>query len=118
MATELKYDIQDLKSRMVALETLSATIHHKVPVREEEGRAKGHGMDNNLQGAEGGVLPPLTLGKGEYKPLKTAPFTEIPESSNARGCSAYHHSPYEPRDYKLPKVDFPKFDGEHPHVWK
>jgi hypothetical protein len=64
MATTLQADIQDIKSRIVALEKLSATP--KVPPREEEGRANGHSKNNVIQGDGGLGLPPLTMGKGEY----------------------------------------------------
>jgi hypothetical protein len=116
MVAELQSDIKDLKSRMVALETLSTTAP-KVPPREEEGRAKGHREDNDFQGGDAGGFPHLTVGKGEYKPLKTDPFQDIHESSHARGIFtvSQHH---EPKDFKLPKLDFPKFDGEHPQVWR
>jgi hypothetical protein len=42
----------------------------------------------------------------------------LPESSNTRGYSSYHQPHHEPREFKLPKIDFPKFEGEHPQVWK
>jgi hypothetical protein len=70
MATELKADIQDLKSCMVALETLS-TSPPKIPLREEEGWAKGHSDAKKFQGGDlGGPFPNLTLGKGEFQTLK------------------------------------------------
>jgi hypothetical protein len=115
MATELKNDIQDLKSHMVALETLSATSPPKVPPCEEEGRAKDHNNDKDLQGGDvGSFIPHHTLGKVEYKTLKTTTLSEIPKSSNARNNTTSNQQHYEPREYILPKLDFPKFDGDHP----
>jgi hypothetical protein len=119
MGTELKSDIEDLKSRMVALETLSTTAPSQVPPREEEGRAIGRSKDKQLQGGDsGGSFPYHTLGKGEYQTLKTAHFDDIPESSMARNKSSFQYQQYDPRTYKLPKIDFPKFDGDHPQVWR
>jgi hypothetical protein len=119
MGTELKSDIEDLKSRMVALETLSTTAPSQVPPREEEGRAIGHSSDKQLQGGDsGGSFPYHTLGKGEYKTLKTTHFDDIPESSMTRNKSSFQYQQYDPRAYKLPKIDFPKFDGDHPQVWR
>lgn len=45
---------------MVALEALSATTPPKVPLCEEEGRAKGHGVSIDLQGAVQGTHFPTT----------------------------------------------------------
>ena len=36
------------------------------------------------------------------------------ESSHRRDSDHFSHNRY----YKLPKLDFPKFDGSHPRVWK
>jgi hypothetical protein len=47
MAAELKSDIQDLKSHMVALETLSTTPR-KIPLREEKGWDKSHSDDKKF----------------------------------------------------------------------
>lgn len=38
----------------------------------------------------------------------------IPESSGNRDSFASHH--HRPHEYKLPRVDFPKFEGEHPRI--
>jgi hypothetical protein len=59
------------------------------------------------------------LGKGEYTTLKTAPYTDIPEGSGSKytGFGSHSHQ-YGSKDFKLPKLDFPKFSGEHPRVWK
>jgi predicted RNA-binding protein with EMAP domain len=51
MAAELKSDIQDLKSCMVALETLSTTPPKILPP-EEEGWARGHLVDKKFQGGD------------------------------------------------------------------
>jgi hypothetical protein len=140
LATELHNDIQDLKSRMKQLESISSAPLHKAP--KEEGRAKGHCVPMSYQGADGGVLDPHhTLVTGETpKPKSFHPF-DIPESSNMkvhfgvvpyvvnvdqddRKYPAYHNSPkecasyHQPRDYKLPKLNFLVFTGEHPRVWR
>jgi hypothetical protein len=36
----------------------------------------------------------------------------------AKNKFSFTYPQYEPRDYKFPKVDFPKFDGTHPQVWR
>lgn len=107
LATELK----NLTSRLEVLETLSKPPP-KAPSREEEERAKGHHKHHDLHG--GGVQGPVphhSLGKCEFK----LPNFDM-QSSRDRDTLNLHTSNNREysRDYKLPKVDFPKFDGEHP----
>jgi hypothetical protein len=45
LATELHHDIQDLKSRMKQLESISSAPLHKALPREEEGRAKATALN-------------------------------------------------------------------------
>jgi hypothetical protein len=143
LAMELHDDIQDLKSRMQRLEAISSAPPHSAPPREEEGRAKGHRVETSHQGADAGALDPHhTLVTGEnLKPKPCFPF-DIPESSHKkihlgvvpyvvnlehddRQIHSYHNSPkedssyhHQPKDYKLPKLNFPVFTGEHPRVWR
>jgi hypothetical protein len=137
LATELHNDIQDLKSRMTQLESISSAPLHKAPSREEEGRAKGHRVESSYQGADVGALDPHhTLVIGEIpkpKPFhqfdilkssnKKAHFGVVPYVVNVeqdnRKYSAYHNSPkefapyHQSKDYKLPKLNFLVFTGEH-----
>jgi hypothetical protein len=143
LATELHDDIQDLKSRMQRLEAISTAPTFSAPPREEEGRAKCHRVETSHQGADAEALDPHhTLVTGET--LKQKPFLQfdIPESSHKkvqfgtvpcvmnlehddRKYTSYHNNPKEQsyhhnqtKDYKLPKLNFPVFTGEHPRVWR
>jgi hypothetical protein len=142
LATELHNDIQDLKSRMKQLEPISSAPLHKAPSREEEGWAKGHRVESSYQGVDAGALDPHhTLVTGETPKPKSFHHFDLPESSNKkvhfgvvpyvvnvdqddRKYSAYQNSPkefapyHQPKDYKLPKLIFPVFTGEHPRVWR
>jgi hypothetical protein len=142
LATELHNDIQDLKSRMSQLESISSAPLHKAPPREEEGRAKGHRVESSYQGAGAGALDPHhTLVTGEIPQPKSFHQFDTPESSHTkvhfgdvpytahveqdnRKYHTHHNSPkefapyHQPRDYKLPKLNFPVFTGEHPRVWR
>jgi hypothetical protein len=92
-----------------------------VPPREEEGRANGHGKNIIHQGVDpGSSTPGYTLVTGEIPNHTSCTVdVELPEFSSKRnlmfGNHSNHHSP---RDFKLPKIDFPKFEGEHPQVWR
>ncbi|CAN6360906.1 unnamed protein product [Urochloa humidicola] len=116
-STGLSKDIEDLKSRIMALEAIQSAPQ-QVPPREEEGRANGHSVKHHHQGVDvGNHLAHPTLVKGEQQILNSARFTfDQPESSDRKGfqISNYH----EPRDLKLPKLDFPKFSGDNPRVWR
>jgi hypothetical protein len=102
---------------MVALETLSTTPR-KIPLREEEGWAKSHGDDKKFQGVDSGnPFPNLTLGKGEYKTLKTTAYIEVPKGSGSKYPTFNPHPhQYGPKEFKLSKIDFPKFHMEYPQV--
>lgn len=41
---------------------------------------------------------------------------DLPESSVKRNNILHHQ--HDPREYKLPKLDFRRFDGEHPRIWR
>ncbi|CAN6284989.1 unnamed protein product [Urochloa humidicola] len=109
---DLAEEVRSLTSRLEALEALS-TAQQKVPPREEGGRAKGHRFNYNLQGDDDGTqLPHHTLGKGE-KQLSKYMHDDAPEPSSRRSDFGFHH-----RELKLPKLEFPKFSGENPRVWR
>lgn len=103
------------------MEATFFTAPPKVPPREEEGRAIGHGKNAIHQGVDpGSSAPGSTLVKGENQihKLFTA-HNDIPEASGKHNHMFGHsYNQYEPREYKLPKIDFPKFYGEHPQVWR
>ncbi|CAN6251861.1 unnamed protein product [Urochloa humidicola] len=111
----LSNDIADLKSRIAALEAIPIAPS-KVPLREEGGRANGHHGETNHQGDDvGNHLPHPTLVKGEQQPPILARFTF--DQSDNTGRKRFHNSfRSEPRDFKLPKLDFPKFNGDNPRV--
>jgi hypothetical protein len=115
--SDIQDTIKNLTSRIAVLEAL-AQAPNSVPPHEEEGQANGHGMSTNLQGREskGKSLDPTML-KGE-PPFSNKLFTahDIPKAS-ARQHSSSAQS-YDPRQFKLPKIDFPRFEGEHPLVWR
>jgi len=112
-ATELTNEVKTLTSRVEALEAHSPPAPPPAPSREEEGRAKGHGDATLPQGSDSGALiPQQPLAKGQYhSPLNP----NIADPSHFGAMNAYHHYP---REVRLPKAIFPKFDGSHPKVWK
>ena len=70
-------------------------------------RPSGHRVIHNHRDDGGGILgshpPHLVTG------MSTEPPLDRSESSS---------SPHTPRTSPLPKLDFPKFDGENPRLWK
>jgi hypothetical protein len=115
-STDLQLSIDNLTSRIQALEATFFQAPPKVPSREGEGRAICHGKNINHQGVEPGTDPDSTLVKGENPFPKTLHF-----SNDIQGSSSHQHymlstnqHQYGPREYRLPKLDFPKFSGEHP----
>lgn len=66
-ATDLDAALQNLTSRVQALEQTPKSAPPNALSREEEGRASGHGKDKNYQGVYVGDLPHSTLVKGEHK---------------------------------------------------
>ncbi|CAO2206554.1 unnamed protein product [Urochloa humidicola] len=114
ISADLAIELKSLTSRLQALEALSKAPT-PAPPREEEERANGHGFTTNHQGTSARAHASQTaLVTGEQQPLKLASHAvDIPETS-ARAYSTTS-IPYE---YKLPKLDFPIFTGEHPRLWK
>ncbi|CAN6236915.1 unnamed protein product [Urochloa humidicola] len=116
ISADLAAELKSLMSRLEALEALSSMTSHQAPSREEEGRAKGHGDATNNQGtSEGAVTTQNALVKGEHANPKfnsSASFDHTEE--NGRRSQYTSH----PREFKLPKLDFPKFTGENPRVWR
>lgn len=84
-------------------------------MREEEGRAKGHGNALHIQGSDKGtVVLQQPLANGQY-PKSTSQFMDMGESSQYHQSHVHQHCS---REVCLPKAVFPKFDGSHPKVWK
>uniref|UniRef100_A0A0A9D1W1 Reverse transcriptase domain-containing protein n=1 Tax=Arundo donax TaxID=35708 RepID=A0A0A9D1W1_ARUDO len=100
----------DLRSRVTALET-SAPPPPSASLRDEEERATGHGVDPQLHGDS------LKKPKGESQFTKIHTQYDYGESSRKGypGMHSYHSSSYLPR---MPKTEFPKFDGDNPKWWK
>lgn len=119
MSVELSKELASLTSRMAALEAVPVPAPKPTPSHGEDDQANGHRKTNVFQG--GDVRFPKThhtLGKGELpnpKSLITSSI-DVPEFSRFRDTSV-NQTPFN-QEYKLPKVDFPKFDGEHPQVWR
>jgi hypothetical protein len=132
-ATDLQNSIGDLTSH---IKTLGATFFKApspVPPREEEGRATSHGKSILHQGDNSGASAAgSTLVTGENLKLKTPSIQHFHDyHSRKLGTGEVYNLEYQedvdrktynqsshPRDFKIPKLDFPKFNGEHPRVWK
>ncbi|CAN6344408.1 unnamed protein product [Urochloa humidicola] len=109
VARDLGEEIRNLTSRLEALSSTSS----KVPPHEEEGRASGHRIETPLQGADDGIhLPHPILGKGENQSPKHS-FTNFDRNESGGRRSEFGLNPREP---KLPEIDFPKFSGDNPRV--
>lgn len=89
-----------------------------VPSHKEEGQDNGHNIRVQYRVADGrGSYLHHTLVKGEQKHLKSIAFdVDSPETSDRR--HNFHHYQSSHYEYKFSKVYFPKFDGDHPKVWK
>jgi hypothetical protein len=114
-AADLQTSIDDLTSRIQALEATFFKPPLVVPLREEEGRAIGHDKDIIHQGVDpGSSAPGSTLVNGEHSYTKlSAAHIEIHDPGSRKtylGCT--------PKEFMLPKTEFPKFNGEDPRIWK
>jgi len=115
ITTDLGTTMKDLMSRIEALEAATSPASPHAPPCEEEGRAHGHRVVTQYQGNDGrNSSLHHALVKGEHQPHLVSRTLDFPESSHRRDSDHFSHN----RDYKLPKLDFPKFDGSHPRVWK
>lgn len=104
---------------MKALEITTSSTTPLIQPRDDDEQAVGRCHPQDLQGGDARVTTPHhTLGKGEFPNPKTSPkfSTDFPEPSRLREPQTTFGG-YN-REYKLPKVDFPKFEGEHPQVWR
>lgn len=112
---ELNKSMTNLTSRITALEALTSKAPPIALPREEEGRAMGHGVPNSNQGVGARFQPSHpALVKGEL-PNPKSMVDGFPEHSSRMHNSYQFHTE---REYKLPRVDFPKFYGEHPRIWR
>jgi len=85
------------------------------PIHEEEGQANGHHVDLLDQGAnERALVLHPTLVKGEHQFHSPSHIPELRESSHRRDTAFLVAH----KDYKLPRLYFPKFDGSHPRILK
>lgn len=114
-ASELSKEVRSLSSRVEALETKAPAAPPPVTRRDEDDLPKGHGDASLPQGSDAGTLiPQQPLAKGQYLG-STSQLVDLGDPSQ---CYHMHmHNPY-PREVRLPKATFPKFDGTHPKVWK
>ena len=110
-ASDLSKDVKQLTSRVEMLEAQPKTAPSLVPPREEEGRAKGLGVESTTQGLDTGtlVLPP-PLANGQCSGSLTHPIPMLDPSLNYHA----HAHPHFQREVRLRKAVFPKFDGANP----
>lgn len=116
-SAELSKELQNLTSHIRLLEATTPTASTQAPTREEGGRANGHGVPQLHQG-EDARFPTVhhTLVKGEKHNHNFASHDDSTPFTNHRdNFSPYQHRSY---DYKLPRIDFLTFEGEHPRVWR
>jgi len=107
--------MKNLTLRIEALEAATPTAPPQAPPREEGGRANGHRVVPQYQGADGkNSSLHHTLVKGEQHLHNSSRVLDFPESSHRRD----YDGSFQHKDYKLPRLDFPKFDGSHPKIWK
>jgi hypothetical protein len=65
----------------------------------------GHGYDNQIRDAGGGLLGGPPPRPGNDTPHDSAPHIQLLQDS------PHHHPPF-------PKIEFPKFDGANPRLWQ
>jgi hypothetical protein len=126
---DLDMALQSLTSRVLALEQAPSQAPPAAPSREEEGRASGHHPQSSHQGAIGRTqFPHATLVTGEFKQTKI-PTQKLKTDYFASELSQLHENQdrshqYKgvPRDmareFRMPRIDFPRFTGEHPRLCK
>ncbi|CAO2210630.1 unnamed protein product [Urochloa humidicola] len=115
IAADLGAEIKTLTSRIATLEAATASSS-TAPPREEEERAHGHREELIHQGADLrlSTLDP-TLVKGEHQFAKSNTiYTDLGDLGSRKPLHA--NLPYDSKDFKLPKIDFPKFSGDNPRV--
>jgi hypothetical protein len=96
-----------------------------MPYRTRKGgRASGHDDDKAYQVVHVGDPPHSTLVKGEYK-IPQSPIHMLKTDYAASGSGMMHdssdkgyHLKGSYNNFRMPRIDFPKFDGEHPRLWK
>lgn len=114
-SVELNKSMVDLTSRMEALEA-ATSAPPKAPPHEEEGRANDHRPLPHHQGDNVRAPDPHhTLVKGESQQLKTTLNVDDSPNISTKKASQTQFQ-YAPKEYRLPKVDFPRFEGDHPRV--
>ncbi|XP_004971882.1 uncharacterized protein LOC101768429 [Setaria italica] len=115
---ELSQVVGMLTSRVEVLEQPSAQLlPPKVPMREEEGRANGHRVEQSYQGsADRALVPKHPLVKGEQSQFHPRNILECGDSIGRPYAS--YHSTHSNHTFKMPKTDFPSFDGDNPKWWK
>jgi hypothetical protein len=124
-ATDLEATMQNITSRVMALEQAHQVAPPNAPSREEGGRANGRGDPTGSQGVPmENPLPHATLIKGEHSKFQTPPITlhtdyvaskfSQYEDESSRGYQSNGVN----RDFRMPRIDFPRFEGEHPRIWK
>lgn len=89
---------------------LNSAPHHEMrPPASSSGRPSGHHVATNHRDVGGGIL-------GSHLPhpvTGTSPDPNPHESGSGDDGRAFARKPV-----SLPKMEFPKFDGENPRLWK
>ncbi|CAN6297623.1 unnamed protein product [Urochloa humidicola] len=115
ITVDLTTEIKSLMSRLEVLEALSKSASPQAPMRDDEGRANGHGITTTYQGTSGDASTSQNaLVKGEQQHPPPIKFAVDFSKTSARNKGSSHFQ----YDYKLPMLDFPIFTGEHPRLWK
>ena len=109
--------MKNLTLRIEALEAATPTAPPQAPPRKEGGRANGHRVVPQYQGADGkNSSLHHTLVKGERLNTKSPHWVDdTPETSSKRNHIDTHNTS---REFKHPKLDFLRFEGEHPRILK
>jgi hypothetical protein len=116
---EMQAVVKVLTSCIATLESATSVETTNAPsLCDEEGSAKGN-IEKLFHQGDGSMGKSLNsaLVTGDKKILKVA-FSEynIPEHSCRKYLGFVHQ--HDSREYKLPKIDFRKFEGEHHRVWR
>lgn len=119
--TAIQKSIDAVASRVTALEA----VRVRSPDDDQMPRPNGHHQRNNTQGPDSDVIraPFHALVKGTKKIPHTPVHFEMGEQSGKDShlddSSYTNHSTHRDWNYsRMPKTDFPRFDGENPKWWK
>jgi hypothetical protein len=98
--------VHNIDKRLASLEE---TIHTAL---EHSSGPSGHREEHVIQG----IATKHTLENGAF-PYTKSNYDTAPSRDRSPRCARNNREPYQ-QEFRMPKTNFPKFDGTHPKMWK